>query len=128
MGRNYPETVRLFAVNDKNWRREVLLHGPPRFRNIKSQFHAALPRSSIVTKLRSMAEKKFVEYWGGEEIFHPVVIYVFEIRWKSIWNKYIYKYIESSRESIGLEKWNNEALVNFIEYKSYSYRITVSEN
>lgn len=43
-------------------------------------------------------------------------------------NIYIYKYIESSGESIGLEKWNNEALVNFIEYKSYSYRITVSEN
>lgn len=27
--------------------------------------------------------------------------------------------MESSRESIGLGKWNNEALVNFIEYKSY---------
>lgn len=36
-------------------------------------------------------------------------------------NIYIYidRYMESSRESIGLGKWNNEALVNFIEYKSY---------
>lgn len=73
MGRNYPETVRLFAVNDKNWRkREVLLHGP-RFRNIKSQFHAVPLRSSIVTKVWN-GGKKLVEYRGGVKIFHPVVI------------------------------------------------------
>lgn len=93
-GRNYPETVRLFAVNDKNWRREVLLHGP-RFRNIKSQFHAVPLRSSIVTKVRSMAEKNSWntgERSAGWKYFIPW-LYVFEIRGKSIRNKYIYIYI-----------------------------------